>query len=597
MIYSITVKLPKSKIQQYDMPGPVSVNDLTDAEFQTLIQSKSSHVTLAKDLSNLKVGLKQVFWETLSPQKLDWIINYYSSNPLYFADTNTTPGENGTVSQKDGGAIERNNKVPRLQNSNKAYVDLGINPIPYARYLGNNYSIPNYEINPLYKVAIQNPDPVTFDLILSDLIRKNILPFPLGDKKYRKKPDPYLFNNVWYKLPDYNTLKRNADLLAIFNKYREVQPVKLFTEDINAWINFLGKLPEDANSAAEYNAYISRFLPKQLSPLKGTQGKEVPVFEYDDQLYFVPAYETFENIKELKDKWIEIIVLKRPISYSKADEALRQLEVEYPFQELNDYGLTFRQQFDCKEDPRWNKFINEKYFKIPENATEEQIKKIKEEIRIRSPKLFLFSSIKPIKVEVIDENGKKKHCFNLSNEYFENVPDGTWKRCMSALKNDPCKIYEFAIWCDSLNPEVWKGESKTPTKKGDIRTSFFQFLHDRGMDESAYSIDAVLIDENKRIKYIIEFDGTDHFYSKRSEGNPTGKIVSDQVKNRFAREYNIPCLRIPGFNDRKPNFISNFKQYVINLIRESLYLPSVRQETETINPLVKAAYKIRQIIK
>ena len=597
MIYSITVKLPKSKIQQYDMPGPVSVNDLTDAEFQTLIQSKSNHVTLAKELSNLKVGLKQVFWETLSPQKLDWIINYYSSNPLYFADTNTTPGENGTISQKDGGAIERNNKVPRLQNSNKVYVALGINPIPYARYLGNNYFIPNYEINPLYKVAIQNPDPATFDLILNDLIEKNILPFPLGDKKYRKKPDPYLFNNVWYKLPDYNTLKRNADLLAIFNKYVIVQPVKLFTEDINAWINFLGKLPEDANSAAEYNAYISKFLPKQLSPLKGTQGKEVPVFEYDDQLYFVPAYETFEKIKELKDKWIEIIVLKRPISYSKADEALRQLEVEYPFQELNDYGLTFRQQFDCKEDPRWNKFINEKYFKIPENATEEQIKKIKEEIRIRSPKLFLFSSIKPIKVEVIDENGKKKHCFNLSNEYFENVPDGTWKRCMSALKNNPCKIYEFAIWCDSLNPEVWKGESRTPTQKGDIRISYFEFLHDRGMDESAYSIDAVLIDDDKRIKYIIEFDGTDHFYSKRSEGNPTGKIVSDQVKNRFAREYNIPCVRIPGFNDRKPNFISNFKQYVINLIRESLYLPSVRQETETINPLVKAAYKIRKIIK
>ncbi len=593
MIYSITVKLPKSRIQQYDMPGPVSVNDLTDAEFQTLIQSKSSHVTLAKDLSNLKVGLKEVFWETLSPHKLDWIINYYSSNPLYFADINTTPGENGTVSQKDGGAIERNNKVPRLQNSNKAYVALGINPIPYARYLGDNYFIPNYEINPLYKVAFQNPDPATFDLILNDLIEKNILPFPLGDKKYRKKPDPYLFNNVWYKLPDYNTLKRNNDLLAIFNKYREVQPIKLFTEDINAWINFLGTLPEEKHSAAEYNAYISRFLPKQFSPFKGTLGKEIPVFEYDEQLYFVPAYETFEKIQELKDKWIEIIVLKRPISYSKADEALRQLEVEYPFQELNDYGLTFRQQFDCKEDPRWNKFINEKYLKIPENATEKQM----EEIRIRSPKLFLFSSIKPIKVEVIDRDGKKKHCFNLSNEYFENVPDGTWKRCMSALKNDPCKIYEFAIWCDSLNPEVWKGESKTPTKKGDIRTSFFEFLHDRGMDESAYSIDAVLIDENKRIKYIIEFDGTDHFYSKRSEGNPTGKIVSDQVKNRFAREYNIPCVRIPGFNDRKPNFISDFKQYVINLIRESLYLPSVRQETETINPLVKAAYKIRQIIK
>ena len=587
MIYSITVKLPKSKVQQYDMPGPVSVNDLSDAEFQSLIQSKPSHVKLSKDLSNLKVGLKQVLWETLSPQKLDWIINYYSSNPLYFADINTTPGENGTISQKDGGAIERNNNVPRLQNSNKAYIDLGINPIPYARYNQNNYFIPNYEINPLYKVAIQNPDPATFDLILNDLIEKDILPFPLGDKKYRKKPDPYLYNNVWYKLPDYNTVIKNADLLAIFNKYREVQPVLLFTENIDAWINFLETLPKEAHTVDSYNSHISRNLPKQSSPFPGTQGKKIPVYEYENELYYAPSHATFTNFKELEKLWNEIIVLNRPISYSKADEAFRQLEVEYPFQELNDYGLTYRQQFNCKKDPRWNKFINEKYLKIPENATEEQIEEIEEEIRTRSPKLFLFSSIKPIKVEVIDEEGKKKHCFNLSNDYFEDVPDGPWKKCMSALKNDPCKIYEFAIWCDSINPEVWKGESRTPTEKGDIRISYFEFLHDRGMDESAYSIDAVLIDDNERIKYIMEFDGRDHFYSKRSEGNPTGKIVSDQVKNRFAREHNIPCIRIPGFrNKRDINFISDFKKYVINLIRESYDLPPLQQESETVNPAV-----------
>jgi hypothetical protein len=587
MIYSITVKLPKSKIQQYDMPGPVSVNDLSDAEFQSLIQSKPSHVKLSKDLSNLKVGLKQVLWETLSPQKLDWIINYYSSNPLYFADINTTPGENGTISQKDGGAIERNNNVPRLQNSNKAYIDLGINPIPYARYNQNNYFIPNYEINPLYKVAIQNPDPATFDLILNDLIEKNILPFPLGDKKYRKKPDPYLYNNVWYKLPDYNTLLKNADLLAIFNKYREVLPIEIFSENIYAWIDFLQSLPPEAHTVDSYDAYISRNLPKQFSPFKGTQGKKIPVYEYENELYYAPSHATFTNFEELEKYWNQIIVLKRPISYSKADEAFRQLEVEYPFQELNDYGLTYRQQFNCNKDPRWNKFINEKYLKIPENATVEQIEEMEEEIRTRSPKLFLFSSIKPIKVEVIDEEGKKKHCFNLSNDYFEDVPDGPWKKCMSALKNDPCKIYEFAIWCDSINPEVWKGESRTPTEKGDIRISYFEFLHDRGMDESAYSIDAVLIDENKRIKYILEFDGRDHFYSKRSEGNPTGKIVSDQVKNRFAREHNIPCIRIPGFrNKRDIDFISDFKKYVINLIRESYDLPPLQQESETVNPAV-----------
>ena len=610
MIYSITVKLPKSKVQQYDMPGPVSVNDLSDAEFQSLIQSKSSHVKLSKDLSNLKVGLKQVLWETLSPQKLDWIINYYSSNPLYFADINTTPGENGTISQKDGGAIERNNNVPRLQNSNKAYIDLGINPIPYARYNQNNYFIPNYEINPLYKVAIQNPDPATFDLILNDLIEKNILPFPLGDKKYRKKPDPYLYNNVWYKLPDYNTVIKNNDLLAIFNKYREVQPVKLFTENINAWINFLGTLPAVAHNADNYNEHISKYLNKIYTSKRGVQGKKVPVFEYDDQLYFVPAYETFEKIKKLKDQWINIIVLNRPIQNSYADEALRQLKAEYPFQELNDLGLTFKTFFNIKNDPRWKDFVNEKYYKIPPDAEEEEINRIKNEIRIRSPKLFLFSSVKSI-AKIKKEDGRKKYCFNLSNTYFEKIPDGAWKTCMLLKDNHPKKIYEFSIWCETAeNNEcvLWKGESKTPSEKGDITTTPFIFEHNKGMDENAYSIDAVLVNEKKEIQYIVEFDGTQHYYGSFNN-TPTAKIVSDQVKNRFAREVNddgqgnitpIPCIRIPGFrNDRGYDFQSDFKKYVINLIRNYYNLPSLQQETETTNPAIKeiTAYKIRKMIK
>ena len=583
MYYSITVKLPKSKIQQYDMPGPVSVNDLLDAEFTALLSSFVSHSILSNKLSELKSGLKEVFWETLSPQKLNLFINFYSSDPVYFADVNTQPGENGTVHQKDGNTILNNSKVPQLKYSNQAYISLEVNPIPYARYKNKNFFIPNYEINPLYKVAIQNPDPATFDLILNDLIEKNILPFPLGDKKYREKPILYLYNNVWYKMPDYNTLKKDDAFFQVFKKYVTVEPIKIFTENINAWIDFLQSLPPKAHTVYTYDSYISTDLPKQFSPFKGTQGKKIPVYEYEKEFYYVPAYETFNNNEELKKLWHEIIILNRPISYSKADEAFRQLEVQYPFQELNDYGLTFEQQFNCKEDPRWNKFINEKYLKIPENATEEEIKK---EIRTRSPKLFLFSSIKPIKVEVIDKDGKKKHCFNLSNDYFENIPDGPWKRCMSALSNNPCKIYEFAIWCDSLNPEVWKGESRTPTEKGDIKLTPFTFLHDRGMDESAYSIDAVLLDDYKRIQYIIEFDGSDHFYS-RGSGNPTGKIVSDQMKNCFAREHNIPCIRIPGFrNKRRGPFISDFKKYVTNLIRQSYGFPPIQQESETVNPAV-----------
>ena len=39
-----------------------------------------------------------------------------------------------------------------------------------------------------------------------------------------------------------------------------------------------------------------------------------------------------------------------------------QLKIENPFNEIINDGLTFRTFFDCKEDPRWNKFIAEKYW-------------------------------------------------------------------------------------------------------------------------------------------------------------------------------------------------------------------------------------------
>ena len=326
----------------------------------------------------------------------------------------------------------------------------------------------------------------------------------------------------------------------------------------------------------------------------------------------MPTNETFSNVKELKDKWIDIIILNRPITNSLADEALRQLKAEYPFKELNDYGLTFETFFNCKKDPRWNEFINRKYYQIPPDASKEEIDRIKSEIRIRSPRLFLFSSIKSI-AKIKEENGRKKYCFNLSNTYFETIPDGIWKTCMLLDDDHPDKIYEFSIWCETAeNNEcvLWKGESKTPSEKGDITTSPFTFEHNIGMNENAYTIDAVLVNDKNEIQYIIEFDGAQHFYGGFGD-SPTAKIVSDQVKNRFAREVNddgqgnitpIPCIRIPGFrNDRGYNFQSDFKKYVINLIRNYYNLPPLQQEqeTETAKPAVREipAYKIRKMIK
>ena len=260
--------------------------------------------------------------------------------------------------------------------------------------------------------------------------------------------------------------------------------------------------------------------------------------------------------------------------------------------------MIFETEFNCKEDPRWEEFIKKQILRIPDNIPTDQAII---EARSRSPKLYLFSSIKSIKKEIY-QDGKKKHCFNLSNNHFEQIPDGLWKQGIASGE-----IFEFAIYCDKIeinenNEKIcakWICESRTPTARGDIKLNVFEFLQNINFNEYRYAIDAVLVNEENQIQYIIEFDGTDHFYSRRKDGNSSAKIVSDQVKNNFARYYNIPYFRIPGFkNDRELNFQSNFKNYIINLIRDRYNLPSLEQETEKAKPAIKQlAYKITKMIK
>jgi hypothetical protein len=119
----------------------------------------------------------------------------------------------------------------------------------------------------------------------------------------------------------------------------------------------------------------------------------------------------------------------------------------------------------------------------------------------------------------------------------------------------------------------------------------------------------VLKDSSGRVQYILEYDGTDHYFPRTYKdqetgeikvSNPTNKIISDQVKNNFARHVGIPCIRIPGFSKAKgANFTADFKTFVTNLIRQRYNLPTMEQTPETVNPGIytKAAYKIKQIIK
>lgn len=584
MFYSITIKLPKNKVKQYDMPAPISINDLSNDEFLNLI-SKYNHQQLAKNINQLKNGLTDIKWEALSSEKSNLLQNFYSTNPVYFADINTNPGDNDTVSQKDG--IYRIKDIPNIEKSNQAYIALGINSIPFFRVNGKNYAVPNYEINPLYKVKPIIPDAPTFEALLSQLIQKNVLGYPLAQKKYNyTKPDFYQLDDIYYFLPHYNTLVRPEykPLLDVFNKFTQVENVNEFDDNSEAWTEFLNSLPEIVISEKTYDKYIMQY-PKMPSPFLGTRGKEIAIYTYQDKPYFIPTYETLRKT-QLFPLWKKIIIDKKPVINSRANEVFRQIKNEESLNQIINDGLIFDTEYNCKEDPRWEEFIQRKLLKIPDNIPYEEAIKVS---RSKSSKLYLFSSIKNIK-KVVFEDGKKKHCFNLSTDHFETIPDGPWKSGIASGQ-----IFEFAIYCNETQLDEsgeyvcsqWICESRTPTAKGDIKLNKFEFLQNINLNEYRYTIDAALIDEENKIQYIIEFDGTDHFFSKRKDGNPTAKIVSDQVKNNFASFYNIPIVRIPGFkNDRELDFQSKFKSYIINLIRQKYNLPPLQPESETVNPAI-----------
>lgn len=598
MFYSITIKLPKSKIKKYDMPAPISVNDLSNDEFVNLLSGKPSHRQLARDLNKLKNGLVDVRWETLSPEKANLLTGFYSNNPLFFADVNTIPGDNNTLSQKEG--MYRVEDIPKNINlNNRAYITLGVNPIPFFRVNNKNYFVPNYEINPLYLVKFEKkPNAQTFEFILNKLKEERVLEFPLSEPRYDKKPDFYQIGDVYYLLPDYATVAKDASLMEVFNKFKNKQIVYEFITNLDAWREFLGTLPKTTN-ADNYGPYLDLNYPKVKSSLNGTTNQDVSVYMYQNQIpYYIPRYKTLSKTPELFELFNEIVVENRPIKNSLANQVLKELKLDGTFNEIINDGLIFDTEYVCSRDPRWTEFINEEILKG----------------RDKDSLLYFFSSIKEISPSYSDIDDRMSyHIFNLSNTYVEKIPDGPWK---AGIKSG--KIHEFTIFCianeiqktDGFNLcSQYKCISRTPNSKGEIKENVFLFNTENTILENRYSFDAVLKDSSGRVQYILEYDGTDHYFPRTYKdqetgeikvSNPTNKIISDQVKNNFARHLEIPCIRIPGFSKNKStNFTADFKTFVTNLIRQRYNLPTIEQTPENVNPGIytKAAYTIRKIIK
>lgn len=202
----------------------------------------------------------------------------------------------------------------------------------------------------------------------------------------------------------------------------------------------------------------------------------------------------------------------------------------------------------------------------------------------------------------------------MSNEFFEqykNIKNGWWDRLNIDLKDEAqkdrwhLKIFEFELECmDFANDEErsctkWKCTTRTPDKDGQIDLQVFD-INNNNFDPSAYTFDAVVVDGSNRVRYILEFDGSDHFYPRRNTDiDITNKIVSDQIKNNFARSFEIPIKRIPYFAKKKSgNFEQEFQKHIIDMLSEH-YVEGYTKPTENINPAVRQvpAYKIRKMIK
>lgn len=591
MFYSIKIRLPKSRIVQYDMPAPISVNDLSPQEFDKLLLKTPNHIKL---LSEKEFNNKQIFIERLSPEKANQLTQFYSDSPSYFADKNTAPGKNDTLDLKRGKPILRELNAISLEMIQNAYSQLGVQPIPIIRINKKNTYYPNYEVNNYYRIDFQTPDTQTFLNILRDMKNNNLFN-RMTDTVYESMPKHYYFNNIWYQLKSLSNLKDEKQAYESFKN--EINPkISSFRDNPYAWESFLALLPKHTTEIT-----YKKFVDKTFEKIKDSNDKEVSIFNFNNENYHILSTRQLSepiNIS-LKTVYVERIIEKREPTSSLGDKVFYNIQQNNLTQNIIPQHLLFKKGYLCQNDPRFEEFV------------ETHIRKGRE----KNIFTYLFSSIKSNKTtKIIERDGKNIYCFNLSNTFFEKyaqVFDG-WLDRINIDLNDKAqkdrwdkKIFEFELECVEFANDAmksctkWKCQTNTPDKNGIAQKNVI-FMNNNNFNPLAYSFDAVVVDGSGQVQYILEFDGSDHYLPRpNTQMDITNKIVSDQIKNNFATFYNIPIKRIPYFARRKDgNFESDFQDFILRLLSEQ-YVPNYIKPSETVNPAVREipAYKIRQMIK
>ena len=564
--------MPKSKIVQYDMPAPISVNDLSTEEFDSLLKYSKDHITL---LSQTKFASKQIFIERLSPEKATQLTQFYSSSPVYFADENTPPGQNNTLNLKVGKPLFRD--LPAFETIQNAYAQLGVQPIPFFRINNKNLSYPNYEINNYYKIDFLTPDDKTFLSILRDMKNRNIIN-RMTETVYESLPKQYYYIDAWYQLKSKSNL--NAADKQVLNIFKdETNPKVLsFRDNPYAWESFVTTLPKDTTERT-----YKEFVEQKYEKIIDKNNQEISIYPFKNENYHILSLRQLrEPINNaLKAVYDELIVENRAPTSSLGDKVFYNIQQTNLTQNILPQNLIFKQGYLCKKDPRFEEFV------------ETQIRKGRE----KNIFTYLFSSIKSIKT-IIQRDGKDIHCYNLSNAEFEKIPDvkDGWLYRKNLDPKDPeyqdKKIFEFELECVEFANDImksctkWKCTTHTPNKDGFAEPNVIT-VNNNNFDPSAYSFDAVVLDSSGEVQYILEFDGSDHYYARpKTQMDITNKIVSDQIKNNFANYFSIPIKRIPYFARRKgPNFEKDFQDFILRSLSEQ-YVPGYTATPETVNPAI-----------
>ena len=578
-MYSITVIYPKSKIKQFDAPMPQPVSALSDVDFKLLLNNYFNHIELALQVKNDNINLNGLKYTwNISPQQEQILSQYFSTNPVQFADPQSNPGENNTIPLEEGIAALKYIKLRKTDVIN-GYNKLGITPIPFVKLFNRNIQIPEYNklkkpiVSPLYEQNAVLPDLDKFQKIIDTLLKQGYIKSPLDTKSYEAKPIGFFaLENTLYKLPSSKIPAEWEPYKQFFNQMVANIPLYDFEQNIEAWKSLLGKIVDLNQNSYERNKETlgrTRILGRADS---------VYYYPYQGKNYIVPTYKVIYNDRPILKEIFQNIIKNKLVKNSVANSVFQEIKDEY--QNLLPTSIRIETEYTCSKDHRFMKLCEE----IDEGQEEENKGNIFR---------YLYKSTAATGKEIDGGLG-----FNISNTHFletneiykNQINNGTLTEFLIKwldVSDVKTKKTRKKLYCISSIPA-----RKTSNNKSGI-TTFFTPLYKSKIKPQTYAFDLAIVNQNDEVILIFEFDGSDHFRPRSIKDSKQGflnKVVADQLKSEFARIQQIPIVRIPGYH--KTNDIAKqrslFKDFVLQKLKElipNLDIKEPEKLPDTVNTL------------